>query len=207
MISVQRFEHKEFTSNTYIIKKTSSTDAFLVDIGEYKESKKVLNDLNPVALFITHAHYDHIYCINQFIQDYPDVTIYASEDCPEALADPKKNLSFYHEDPVQFEGGNFVTIPQMGIAVNVAGMEVEAFQTPGHNSTCASIQIQDYLFSGDSLIPGIDVVTKLRGGNKEKAKESVCKILNRMKDSQYLAPGHGPILAQKEVFKIYQDFV
>ena len=47
----------------------------------------------------------------------------------------------------------------------------------------------EYLFTGDSYISGIKVVTNLPGGNKELAAQSLEKILELAK-GKILCPGH-----------------
>ena len=50
---------------------------------------------------------------------------------------------------------------------------LKAIATPGHNPSCLCFEVGEYLFTGDSYIPGTKVVTNLPGGNKELAKESI----------------------------------
>ena len=58
--------------------------------------------------------------------------------------------------------------------------------------------IGDYLFTGDSYIPHIDIVTKLKGGNKTQAMESLRKLLNLMQDDTVICPGHHSMTASAE---------
>ena len=51
----------------------------------------------------------------------------------------------------------------------------------------------DYIFTGDSYIPGFKVVTNLPKGNKIQALESVVKIKSLV-EGRTICPGHGEIL-------------
>ena len=47
----------------------------------------------------------------------------------------------------------------------------------------------DYIFTGDSYIPGVEVVTKLPRGNKKDAEHSLEKILN-LTEARTICAGH-----------------
>jgi len=71
--------------------------------------------------------------------------------------------------------------------LSVAGIDIEVFETPGHNPSCLTFRIGDALFTGDAFIPGIPTVTRLPGGNRRQAKESVSRILSL---GGRIYPGH-----------------
>ena len=79
------------------------------------------------------------------------------------------------------------------------GMKIELYpnsylkilETPGHNKGSLSFIVENGIFTGDSLIPGYPVVTKLKSGNKEDAAKSVLKIIEETQPSDILYPGHG----------------
>jgi glyoxylase-like metal-dependent hydrolase (beta-lactamase superfamily II) len=50
-------------------------------------------------------------------------------------------------------------------------------------------EIGNYLFTGDSYIPGVKVVTTFRGGDKNLAARSVEKIL-KWAEGKKICPGH-----------------
>ncbi|MCB6651666.1 MBL fold metallo-hydrolase, partial [Bacteroides salyersiae] len=52
----------------------------------------------------------------------------------------------------------------------------------------------NYLFTGDSYIPNVKLVTNLPRSNKEKAKKSLERILGLIKDDTIVCPGHGAII-------------
>lgn len=171
-----------------------SDEACLIDIGEYAQTKMFLNQRKSVrALILTHAHYDHIYHINELLQDYPNCRVYASTYTLNALGNPKLNLSFYHEDPVSFQGDGLVAISNNDRLSLTQNLTAEVIATPGHTPGCLTYRIGPYLFTGDAYIPGYKVVTKLKGGNKEDGAKSVAKIRTLLNEGTLLCPGHGPV--------------
>ena len=69
------------------------------------------------------------------------------------------------------------------------GICLKVIATPGHNPSCLTFQIGDYLFTGDSYIPDVKVVTNLPGGNKKQAQESLSMIL-KLVEGKNICPGH-----------------
>ena len=112
MITINRFEHKEFTSNTYLIRhKVFNENVYLIDIGNSKEVLDILRPNQKVkGIFLTQAHYENICGINNIIDQFPECIVYCTEYAYEALLSEKLNLSFYHLEPLVFKGDhiNFI---------------------------------------------------------------------------------------------------
>ena len=201
MISINRFENLEFTSNTYLIEhKLFNNEVFLIDIGN---PKKVLEFLLPCqkvkGIFLTHAHYDHIYGINKIIKHFPKCIVHCSEYAYKALLSEKLNLSFYRLKPIVFKGGDInLLYEDMSIKL-FANYFLKVLKTEGHTEGSLSYAVKEGVFTGDALIPGIPVVTKLKSGNKNEAKKSIQKIHKELDNVQNVYPGHGPIFNKSEV--------
>jgi glyoxylase-like metal-dependent hydrolase (beta-lactamase superfamily II) len=192
-MKLHRFEHPDFTSNAYVLVDKLSDETFLIDIGEYTQTKMFLNQRKSVkALFLTHAHYDHIYHIHELLKDHPDCRVYASAYALNALGNPKLNLSFYHEDPVCYQGDRLTPISNTDRLSLTQNLTAEVIATPGHTPGCLTYRIGRYLFTGDAYIPGHKVVTKLKGGNREEGAKSVATIKKLLNSGTLLCPGHGP---------------
>ena len=77
-------------------------------------------------------------------------------------------------------------------------------ETPGHNEGCLTFQLANYFFTGDALIPNIPIVTKLKSGNKQKAKESALKIKMATDENSIICPGHLNMIKSTEIdWKVY----
>ena len=201
MITVDRFEHLDFTSNTYLIRhKLFDENVYLIDIGN---SQDVLNALTPEqkvkGIFLTHAHYDHICGINNIIDQFPECIVYCSEYAHMGLLSEKLNLSFYHLEPLVFKGDNVSLIfEEMSIEL-FSNYHLKVLETAGHNKGSLSFVINEGIFTGDAIIPGIPVLTKLKSGNKEEAKKSVQIIYESIESEHIIYPGHGPIFKKSDV--------
>lgn len=189
MLAVTSAVGQVMGSIVYALSDGISRDYYLVDIGDFDAARSLLpKDANVRGVFITHGHHDHIFGINALKEVYPDCVVYASEECAKMLSSAKLNLSMYLEMPMEYNGE--VTILHDGDMVKLFdGINLTVIATPGHNPSCFCFEVGDYLFTGDSYIPGVKVVTNLPGGNKKQAQESVEKILE-LAEGRILCPGH-----------------
>lgn len=150
---------------------------WLIDPGDEWE---VFKEVNEVLL--THAHFDHIYGLNELLRISPTAKVYTNLYGKEMLMDAKKNMSFYHETPYVLENEDSIVLVKDGEEIRLGnGQVAKAVFTPGHNPSCITWIIGDCLFSGDSYIPEIKTVTNLPGGNKDQAEESIELIMNLAK--------------------------
>ncbi len=190
---VETIVNSVFSSNTYLISSDDSSDSWLVDCGDMDKVMKILPDGNRIrGLFLTHTHFDHIYGINELARLYPECLIYTSEYGATAIRSSKLNLSRYHECPVEYAGDNLRVLNAGDIVKLYDGVKMSVIETPGHCPSCLSYMTDEWLFSGDSYIQGLKVVTNLPKGDKALAQMSVEKIKSMVGHRMLLA-GHGDI--------------
>ena len=191
MLEVQNIKSEIFNSNVYALTSSESKEVFLIDCGAFQP---VLDFLPKNAIvkgiFLTHYHYDHIYFIKKWIQKYPYIKFFGSKITLEGLSSPKRNLSFYHEVPIEIFEINYEVLVQNESLELFKNTFIKIFETDGHCEGSLTFLLDRFLFTGDALIPNIPIVTKLKTGNKEKAKESVRKIKSITKDNFIICPGH-----------------
>lgn len=190
---ITRHINSIFNSNTYILEDKSCDYCWLIDIGD---AEPFLDKDNIKGIFLTHTHFDHIYGINKIIEKFPDCTIYTSKSGSESLYSDKLNLSKYHESPLIFKGDNVRILNENDKIELFPNIFLEVKETPGHCPSCLTYYTDNYIFTGDSYIPNIKVVTNLPKGNKVQAQESVENIKKNI-GSRTICPGHGEILESK----------
>lgn len=206
MLIVRKVISELFTSNVYVL--TSSfckEEVFFIDCGGFQsvlENLPIYCDVK--GIFITHYHYDHIYFIREWVEKFPNVVIYGSTITKEGIASAKRNLSFYHEDPVEVEITNFRLLKERDEVQLFEGINLSVLETEGHCEGSLSFMVDDYIFTGDALIPNIPVVTKLKSGNKVLAKESVLKIKSFAHEQTIICPGHmEPVKSSDVLWEMY----
>lgn len=141
-------------------------------------------------VLLTHAHFDHIYGLNDVLKISPYVNVFTNEFGKAMLLNARKNLSFYHETPFVFEYPECIVVVEDGDVIDLgSGQIAKAVFTSGHNPSCITWIIGDAIFTGDSYIPGIKTVTNLPGGNKIKTIESE-NLIKHLAIGKTIYPGH-----------------
>lgn len=141
------------------------------------------------GVLLTHVHYDHIYGLLKLKELFPNVRVYTNEIGRKLLGSEKLNMSKYHEDPISFSAENVVVCGDGDEIELYEDVKAKVHHTPGHNPSCLTFEVTDYLFTGDSYIPGIKVVSNLPGGDRQLAAESLKTILV-LSEGKVVCPGH-----------------
>ena len=163
-----------------------------------------------ILVLLTHEHYDHISGVNR-IKELFDATVICSEECGRLIKKPEKNLSKYYtalfmlRDKENDEPGakeKILNIPLYsceadkvfydGMAFDFCGHSISLKETPGHSkgSMCISVD-QSTIFTGDSLLNGIRVSTKLPGGDRRAFEAETIPFLMDLPGCMAVFPGHG----------------
>lgn len=183
-----------YSSMTYVLKEDGGTEFWLVDCGDVPPLLDLIStsgggSYRIKGVLLTHVHYDHMYGLPRLIEMFPDVLVYTNDIGKKMLGSEKLNMSKYHEDPIVVGAENVVVCEDESDIELYKGVTAKVHATPGHNESCLTYEIGEYLFTGDSYIPGIKVVTNLPGGNKELALKSLERI-KMLAEGKILCPGH-----------------
>ncbi len=188
-MEVYRIVNSILTSNTFVLNLPGSDYCWIIDIGDFEAINSYIHGKTIKGVFITHTHYDHIYGLPVLLEHFPDCLIYTSAEGKEGLASDKFNFSGYHGDPIVYDGPNVRVLDDGDIVEIFDGIELHAMITPGHDKSCVTYYTEDSAFTGDSYIPGFDVVTTFPRSNKEDSKISLEKIHELLK-IRTIYPGH-----------------
>lgn len=192
MLDCKSFVNSLFASVSYIIKFGCDKEILVVDPGDSDQLIKYIveNEFILKGILLTHGHFDHIYGINNLMEIAPSCYVYTNSIGVNMLKDAKLNMSKYHDNPYTVDRIENVVVLEAEQKLSISPtIEVEAFFTPGHNASCITWVINNMVFTGDSYIPGVKVVTNLPGGNKEHAQESLDRI-KTISSGKIIYPGH-----------------
>lgn len=198
-LQIQQYSDKRHAANVFFLTVANNKEiCIVIDIGVYLDIRSQVREYESVYLFLTHAHNDHIAYINDLDKDCGNLKIFASLSTIVDLSDPKRNLSFYHESPISYNGNKVTEIFEMELAIQELETSIEVFETPGHTEGSLTYKLGHFLFTGDTWIPGLPTVTKLKGGDKMKSENSISRIRNMLKPETIICPGHGPMVKASE---------
>lgn len=202
MLEVVRFVNSRFNSNTYVISHPKYDNVWVVDPGDtepFFEWMKIHSKNSITGILLTHAHFDHIYGMNEIITHFPNCIVYIANDYGlEALHNSKKNGSKYTEEgPIEIVENAKVEFYSDTIQL-WNKVKMKTINTPGHSDDSQCLLVEGMLFTGDTLIKGVRTVTKLKGGSVEKLNRSM-NLISSMKGFEFIVyPGHGDIFPLDE---------
>ena len=144
------------------------------------------------GVLLTHAHFDHIYGLNNLMTLFPRLTVYVSRPGREGLLSDKLNYSRYYGDPIVLDSPDSIQVVEDGDKVRLFDdVTIQAVCTPGHSPGCVTWMTDEVLFTGDSFIPGVKMVTNLPHSDKDQAAQSEA-LIRDMAETRKVYPGHAP---------------
>ena len=166
--------------------------AWVIDPGaEPERIAAMLSEmrLDPVAILLTHSHFDHICGVCALQKAYPGLPVYVHPADEPAFAHP---LNQYPPAYVQTARPDFIhdvrTLPDSDVPFSVRVIE-----TPGHTpgGVCYHLPDDALLISGDTLFAGSIGRTDLPGGDMAALMASLKKLAALPRET-VVVPGHGP---------------
>ena len=171
MIFRQVFDNKSSTY-TYLIASAKGREAVIIDpvIENVESYIKLLNklDLKLVKVIDTHIHADHVTGASKLKQATNCYTLMGEHTPADAVE-------------IKVKDDEIIKIDQI---------EIKAMYTPGHTSDSYSFLMDNYLFSGDTLLINGTGRTDFQNGSSKDAYNSIFNRLLKLPEDTILYPGH-----------------
>lgn len=174
--------------NCYILGSEKSQEAVVIDPGDdYLKIKEVVDKLKLIPKFIinTHGHMDHIGADDKF-----NLPIYIHKLDRECLVNPFKNLSAMFG--VAYSVKSEIRLLEDADTISIDNFDLKIMHTPGHTQGSICINVNDIIFTGDTLFLGGVGRTDFPGSSEGKLFDSIRKKLLVFNDETIIYPGHGP---------------
>ncbi|MBC1417583.1 MBL fold metallo-hydrolase [Listeria fleischmannii] len=191
MLKVEHIVTGPVEENTYVVH--DGKTLLVVDPGSEPERiEKMIEETGakPVAILLTHTHYDHIGALDA-IRDRYQIPVYVSPLEQEWLSNPEHNGSVMLRDygfalikarPAEFE----LEMREY----DFSGIKFKVVPTPGHSIGSVSFIFDDFAIVGDALFKGSIGRTDLYTGSTETLLESIRTELFSLPDETIIYPGH-----------------
>ena len=171
MIFKQVFDKKSSTY-TYLIASSKGREALIIDpvLENVEVYIKLLDelDLKLVKVIDTHIHADHVTGASKLKNITKCVTI-MGDHTPADTVEIKVRDDDY---------------------INLDNLKIKAMYTPGHTSDSYCFLMNNYLFSGDTLLINGTGRTDFQNGNAKDSYNSIFNKLLTLPEETFLYPAH-----------------
>ena len=196
-------------------------NALVIDPHEDDEILKKLADVEDITILLTHEHPDHI-SGTYWLQKQFRTKLVCTKYCADYISKEKNVrpilISFVLEERDRLNGTNLLKkfnsefVPHTYTAditfdnkyeMNWCGHHLEFFKMLGHTKgSCGIILDEKVVFTGDSLMKDLPVITRFPGGNKKMyISETLPMLENKLNPEMTILPGHGEPFILKEIMK------
>ena len=197
-IEVEKLVLGAVSTNVYLV--FYNGNCLIIDPSD--EAERIISCIEerkakPLAVLITHGHFDHVMAAPVLAKKY-GIKIYAGEADRQLLEDSGLNLGqrFLGED-FTLEADNYL---KGGDELEFEGFKLKVIYTPGHTVGSISFYSDDLedneafkkvIFTGDALFAGSIGRVDFPTGNESTMRRTLEEIFKKMSPETVVFPGHG----------------
>lgn len=195
MLKIEQMELGPVQTNCYIVS-NDKKECLIFDPGEEEKRVRELlkkRDMKPLAILLTHAHFDHIGAVDE-LREFYSIPVYLHHLERDWMGRPNLNGS-----------GKYAALPDYRIRdadilikdekeLEIGTFKMDVLHTPGHSPGSITYSFPDERFAivGDTLFRGSIGRTDLIDGSEKKLLQSIRSSLLTLPADTVLFPGHGP---------------
>ncbi len=192
-MEIKSYPNGVFGATTYLVYDKESKEGVLIDctcaVDEILNFIKQQN-INLKYILITHGHFDHVYCLAEFKEKFPQIQVLMHKDDMPLLNQVANQCSM--------TGVEEIKVPCIDALINddtknlkIGNSEIKVIHTKGHSKGGVCYLIGDNLFSGDTLFKASIGRCDLFGGDIKEIEQSIKEKLFKLDDNITVYPGHG----------------
>lgn len=177
-------------TNCYIAYDDVVKEAFIVDPADSADEIQLkITELGvkPVAILLTHGHFDHIGAVDE-LRDKYKIKVYVYEDEKDVMISDA-NLASMIGKRMSVEADEYLRDLQ---TIIIGGEKIQVIHTPGHTkgSCCFYLPDEKVLFSGDTMFCQSFGRTDFPTGSMSQLISSIKNRLLKLDDDVKVYPGH-----------------
>lgn len=171
----------------YLLWDDTREDCIVIDPGDEAERiRKAAQGRRIAAILLTHGHFDHIGAVKALMDTDTALVIHAL-DAP-MLLDAQQNASFLIGHAVTACPATRTV--REGDDLCYAGLTLHVLHTPGHTAGSVCYQMEDCIFTGDTLFHHGYGRTDLPSGSMTQLRQSLARLMPLVQQME-MYPGHG----------------
>ncbi|GEK31657.1 putative metallo-hydrolase YqgX [Kurthia zopfii] len=193
LLNIRRIPLGPIQTNCYIVS-NKEKECLIIDPGEQGHDliKQIKNaNLKPIAILLTHAHFDHIGAVDDVRKEFA-VDMYMHKKESAWLSDPQLNGSGKYAQLPDYVVAPAEHFLAPGEAQVIGNFTFDVLHTPGHSPGSISFLFDNKQIAivGDTLFKRSIGRTDLAGGNSQLLLESIHKQLLSLDEETMVYPGH-----------------
>lgn len=179
-------------TNCYFAINEQTKECLVIDPGDNAAllARKLKDGgYTPVAILLTHGHFDHIMGVEELAAQF-DIPVYVHADDADMLERTELNCGDMIGRRVSVKADKQL---HDGDVLELAGMEIHVIHTPGHTpgGVCYYFPQEEIVFSGDTLFCESVGRTDLPGGSMSQLVRSIREKVFKLPDLTIVYTGHG----------------
>lgn len=190
-------------TNCWVVAPAPGEQCVVIDpgigVGPRLDEVIAQHRLHPVAVLLTHGHFDHSFSVLPVCQAR-EVPAYIHPSDRGQLTDPWSPVGIPVGTPLfgalSFAEPDDVRELTDGEKVSLAGLDFTVRSAPGHTPGSVVFELsaadEALAFSGDVLFAGSIGRVDLPGGSMAQMQRSLREVILAMDDATVVHPGHGP---------------
>ena len=188
---IKKFVVGSLESNCFIIADEKLKECLITDPGD--EPDRILdfiheNNFKVKYIVCTHAHFDHVAAVSDIKKDTDALVVIHKDDIELYKSTKNQAAQWGFDIDPQPEPDMLVS---EGDRIVVGELRFKVLHTPGHSPGGICLYGEGILITGDTLFFGSVGRTDLYGGDINKLKKSVKRLIS-LPDGTKILPGHGP---------------
>ena len=167
--------------------------------------QKFKDNLTILAILNTHGHYDHVGAVKKLKDEFKIPFFLCFED--------QKLLEHANLYLMFLPGAKFIQVPKVDycfdkirLPIKLENFSIKVLFTPGHTKGSVCFQIEDVIFTGDTLLKGEIGRIDVTEGDKHIMKESL-KRISKLPPRIIIYPGHGESTMLSNELKYNNKFI
>lgn len=181
-MTIQALQVPMMGTNCYLLKDDETGKGAIIDPGgaggAVADAVEKM-EMTPVAIFLTHGHYDHTEGVPELLKRFPGLPVYLH------TADAVQTKKI---DSLMPNIGETVPYDE-GDQIQVGNLTALVYHTPGHTAGSVTIEVGEALFTGDTMFAGNCGRTDLPSGSPDQMAQSL-KRLAKLEGNRQVLPGH-----------------
>ncbi len=191
-IEITKYVVGPVMTNCYFVTNKDTKETIIVDPGDEAKlltDRITLGELKPVAILLTHGHFDHVGAVEGLKEEF-GIPVYAGEHEFDTIKDPHINRSgFFDRVPTVYSADIPLKDEEV---IELAGFTIKVLFTPGHTpgGVCYYFPDENVLFSGDTLFYNSVGRTDFPLSSGEALIKGIKEKLMTLDDSVIVLTGH-----------------